>query len=84
MREGQQKGLRIGALKVTAIFPYHDEEIRGFMARCGEVIIPELNYEGQLANLIGHLHRKDVIRLNLVIGRPLAPSVILDKIESIL
>lgn len=82
--QGQKKGLKVGALKVTAIFPYHEDEIRGFMERCGEIIIPELNFEGQFANLVGHLHRKDVIRLNRVTGRPMAPSTVLDKIESLL
>ncbi len=84
VRQGQRDGLKVGALKVTAIFPYHEAEIRGFMERCREIIIPELNFEGQLANLIGHLHRKDVIRLNLVIGRPMAPSIVLDRVVSLL
>jgi 2-oxoglutarate ferredoxin oxidoreductase subunit alpha len=74
----------VGILKVTTIFPYHAERIRRFMNRCSEVLIPELNYEGQLANLIGHLYRKDVIRLNRATGVPYPPSAILQKIETIL
>ncbi|MFH1490020.1 MAG: 2-oxoacid:acceptor oxidoreductase subunit alpha, partial [Pseudomonadota bacterium] len=81
--KAQKKGLKVGALKVTSIFPYHAEVIRAFMDRCGEVLIPELNYEGQLANLIGHLHRKDVVRLNRVTGMPMAASIIYEKIESL-
>jgi 2-oxoglutarate ferredoxin oxidoreductase subunit alpha len=84
VRRGQEKGLRTGVLKVTSLFPYHAEEIRSFMERCGEIVIPELNFDGQLANLIGHLHRKDVVRINRVTGVPMGASVILSKIEEIL
>ena len=48
----QEKGLKTGALKIKTLFPYHADEIRAFMDRCEEILIPELNYEGQLANLI--------------------------------
>ena len=53
------------------------------MEKCGEILIPELNYEGQLANLIGHLHRKEVVRLNQVTGLPLPVSTIVEKIETL-
>jgi len=66
---------------MTAIFPYHVHVIRAFMDKCDEILIPELNYEGQLANLIGHLHRKDVVRLNRVTGMPMPASIILEKIR---
>jgi 2-oxoglutarate ferredoxin oxidoreductase subunit alpha len=77
-------GIRAGALKITSIFPYHAEPIRKFMERSKEVLIPELNYEGQLANLICHLHKKEVVRLNRTTGTPMSPSLVLEKIESIL
>ena len=80
----QKKGLKVGALKITSIFPYHAEVIRTFMDRCKEILIPELNYEGQLANLIGHLHGKDVARLNRVTGLPMPASAIYGKIETLL
>jgi 2-oxoglutarate/2-oxoacid ferredoxin oxidoreductase subunit alpha len=79
----RSEGLRAGALKIAAIFPYHAEVIREFMDRCEEVLIPELNYEGQLANLIGHLHRKDVVRLNRTPGMPIPPSLILERIKAL-
>jgi 2-oxoglutarate ferredoxin oxidoreductase subunit alpha len=80
----QEKGLKVGALKITSLFPYHADIIRGFMDRCADVLIPELNFEGQLANLLGHLHRKDVRRLNRTTGVPFPVSAILEKIEEIL
>ncbi|MEJ2725260.1 MAG: hypothetical protein P8175_11590 [Deltaproteobacteria bacterium] len=82
--KAQKEGLRVGALKITSLFPYHKDVIRGFMDRCGEILIPELNYEGQLADLIGHLHRKDVVRLNRVTGMPMPASAIYENIRSLL
>jgi 2-oxoglutarate ferredoxin oxidoreductase subunit alpha len=81
--EGQEKGMKVGALKITSLFPYHAGIIRGFMDRCRDILIPELNHQGQLANLIGHLHRKDVVRINLVTGKPIPASLILEKIEDL-
>ena len=84
VQEAQKRGLKVGALKVSTIFPYHGDEIRAFMDRCEEILMPELNFEGQLANLLGHLHKKDVVRLNQVTGNPLPASVILERIEQLL
>ncbi len=80
----QRRGYNVGSLKITSIFPYHLDKIRDFMNRCSQILIPELNYEGQLANLLGHLCRKDIVRLNLVTGSPIPPSLILEKIEQLL
>jgi 2-oxoglutarate ferredoxin oxidoreductase subunit alpha len=79
----QREGLKVGALKVMSLFPYHAEVIRAFMKKCKEILIPELNYEGQLANLIGHLHGKDVARLNRTTGMPMSSTLILDKVKGI-
>jgi 2-oxoglutarate ferredoxin oxidoreductase subunit alpha len=80
---GQREGMKVGALKVTSLFPYHAEAIRSFMKKCNEILIPELNYEGQLANLIGHLCGKEVVRLNRTTGMPMSWTLILDKVKEI-
>jgi 2-oxoglutarate ferredoxin oxidoreductase subunit alpha len=84
VKGSRERGHAVGALKVTSLFPYHEDEIRAFMRRCDEVLIPELNLQGQLANLIGHLHSKDVIRMDRATGVPLPPSAILEEIEKLL
>jgi len=80
----KNKGFRVGALKITSIFPFHADRIGEFMERCRDVVIPELNYEGQLANLIGYLHKKHVVRLNRTTGTPMPPSLILETIEKLI
>jgi 2-oxoglutarate ferredoxin oxidoreductase subunit alpha len=67
-----------------SLFPYHAEVIRSFMKKCNEILIPELNYEGQLANLIGHLCGKEVVRLNRTTGMPMAATLILEKVKGII
>ncbi len=84
VNRAQEKGFKVGALKITSLFPYHADIIRGFMDRCDQVLIPELNFEGQLGNLLGHLHRKDVLRLNRTTGVPFPVSAILEKIEEMI
>lgn len=84
VQEAEADGLKVGGLKITSIFPYHAKKIRTFMDRSTEILIPELNFEGQLANLIGHLHSKDVIRLNQVTGVPISPTFILNRIIEII
>jgi 2-oxoglutarate ferredoxin oxidoreductase subunit alpha len=80
----QREGMKVGALKVMSLFPYHAEVIRSFMKKCKEILIPELNYEGQLANLIGHLCGKEVVRLNRTTGMPMPASVIYEKIKTLI
>jgi 2-oxoglutarate ferredoxin oxidoreductase subunit alpha len=82
--EAQKRGHKVGGLKMTSLYPYHSDAIRAFMKRCQEVLIPELNYEGQLANLIGHLYERDIVRLNRATGVPLAGSAILERIEALM
>lgn len=77
------KGVKVGALKITSLFPFHGEILREFMGRCETVLIPELNYGGQLANLVGHLHGKDVVRLNRTTGIPFSVSEIVEKIKEL-
>ena len=84
VKKARDEGMKVCALKITSIYPYHTDRIRAFMGRCGEVLIPELNYEGQMANLIGHLHMKDVHRLNRVSGEPFTAKAILEKIRELL
>ena len=81
VRTAQLEGLKTGALKITSLYPYHADIIRSFMNRCAEIIIPELNFGGHLSDLIGYLHRKEVLRLTYTTGVPISPSTILDKIR---
>ena len=83
VQRAQEEGLKIGAMKVGSIYPYHADSIRSFMKRCNDILIPELNYEGQLANLIGHLFNKEVFRFNRVTGIPMSATDIYERIRAV-
>lgn len=83
-RQARQMGHNVAALKITSIYPYHKDAIRAFMLKCKKILIPELNFEGQLANLIGHLNTGDVHGLNLVTGSPIPPGAILSEIVKLI
>jgi 2-oxoglutarate ferredoxin oxidoreductase subunit alpha len=77
------EGLKAGALKVVSLFPCHDDVIGAFMGRCRRVLIPELNFQGQMANLVGHLSPRGIVRFNRVTGVPFAPAEIYAKIREL-
>jgi 2-oxoglutarate ferredoxin oxidoreductase subunit alpha len=83
VQQARDEGLNAGALKITAMYPFHADDIRAFTKRCREILIPELNYEGQLANLIGHLHQREVVRLSEATGVPLSAAAIFKRIEAL-
>jgi 2-oxoglutarate ferredoxin oxidoreductase subunit alpha len=76
-------GVNAGILKVASLFPYHGERIRAFLKRCRHVLIPELNFEGQLATLLGHLNGRDVVRMNRVTGVPFSPEEIGERVKEL-
>ncbi len=84
VKRAREKGLSVAALKVTSIYPYHAEEIRSFMVKCEDVLFPELNFSGQLANLMGHLSSRTPYRINEVTGVPLSPRMIFANIKKII
>jgi 2-oxoglutarate ferredoxin oxidoreductase subunit alpha len=78
--KARSEGRKAGSLKIVTLFPYHADRIRAFMERCRVVLVPELNMEGQLAGMVGHLNKGDVIRMNAATGVPLTPAEIHEKI----
>ena len=47
-----QEGLEVKALTLKMIHPLPDEEIRNFLVNLKHVIIPEVNYTGQLCQIL--------------------------------
>ena len=77
------EGIRCAAMKVGMLSPRPVDEISAFMDDCGHTLIPELNYEGQFANLVTATLGRPVERLNRVTGHPIEVSDILDTIRQL-
>jgi len=79
----QAEGIRCAAMKVVMLSPLPVSRIKRFFNDCGQVLIPELNYEGQLANLVSGTLGRPVHRLNRVTGTPMNVEEILVNIRTL-
>ena len=78
------KGLKVRALYPKLIFPVPVNAIRRFASTVKKVLIPELNYQGQLAILVASYAGIDSIRYNIYGGFPFTPDQMRKKIEEII
>jgi 2-oxoglutarate/2-oxoacid ferredoxin oxidoreductase subunit alpha len=78
-----QKGIKVAAIHPKILNPLPNQKISEFIGKVKEVIIPELNYTGQLASLLLTQHQFKPIRLNKYGGIPFTPQDILSKIEEV-
>jgi len=81
MLKARGEGIRCAAMKVVMISPFPTEAVAAFMADCQGVLVPELNYEGQFANILQAHVAQPVTRLNRVPGEPMKVEDILDEIR---
>ncbi len=77
----RKEGIRASAMKVVMLSPLPEDAINAFMDDCGEVLVPELNYEGQFANLVTGATGRAVHKLNRATGEPMDVNEIIDEIR---
>lgn len=81
MYQARAEGIRCAAMKVCMLWPFPTEGVAAFLQDCREVLVPELNYQGQFAGLLqAHIPRA-VTRLTRVPGAPIKVGDILDEIR---
>ncbi len=81
MFAAQDEGIRCSAMKVVMLSPLPRERIAAFMDDCGTLLVPELNYEGQFANLISGALGRSVTKLTRSTGAPMQVEEILAEIR---
>ncbi len=67
----RREGIRCAALKVVMLSPFPVDAVTAFLDDCGAVLVPELNYQGQFAQLVQAETCRPVHRYNRVTGTPL-------------
>lgn len=77
------KGYKVAALHPRILSPLPDRAIREFIGSVKTVIVPECNYSGQLANLLGAKYGLQAIRVNKFGGIPFTAGEILQAIEEV-
>ncbi|MCP5037930.1 MAG: 2-oxoacid:acceptor oxidoreductase subunit alpha [Rhodobacteraceae bacterium] len=81
MYQAQAEGISCSAMKVVMLSPLPLQSLQEFFADCREILVPELNYEGQFANLICGALEKPVTRLSRATGTPMEVQEILAEVR---
>jgi 2-oxoglutarate/2-oxoacid ferredoxin oxidoreductase subunit alpha len=79
----RSNGYRVALLQLKILSPLPDRAIRDFIRSVKTVIVPECNYSGQLANLLGAKYGLQAIRVNKFGGIPFTAGEILRAIEEV-
>jgi 2-oxoglutarate ferredoxin oxidoreductase subunit alpha len=74
-----RKGKNVAGFSTLMLSPLPLEPLLEFAARCKTILVPELNYTGQFADVVESRIHRPVERLNLVTGMPMASEDILQK-----
>ncbi len=82
-REARAQGVRAGVLQLQTIWPFPDREVAELGRRATKVIVPEMNYEGQIAGEVRKAlgPAADIRRVNRYNGTIITPEEILDAIN---
>ncbi len=81
MFQAQAEGIRCAAMKVVMLWPFPSEVVADYMADCGQVLVPELNYQGQFASLVQSQVVRPLTRLARATGAPMDVAEILGEIR---
>ncbi|TME12374.1 MAG: 2-oxoacid:acceptor oxidoreductase subunit alpha [Chloroflexi bacterium] len=76
-------GYKVASLHPKILSPLPNRTIRDFIRSVKKVIVPECNYTGQLANLLGAKYGLQAIRVNKFGGIPFTAGEILRAIEEV-
>ena len=77
------KGYKVASLQPRVLSPLPDDAIQAFIDSVQKVIVPECNYSGQLANLLGAKYGIKPVRVNKFGGIPFTAGEILKAIEEV-
>ncbi len=77
----QEEGIRCAAMKVVLLSPLPKDQVLAFYEDCDVVLVPEMNYEGQFANLLAGAIERPVHRLTRSTGTPMEVEEIIAEIR---
>ena len=84
VRNCTDQGLKVRALYPKLLYPVPVKAIKKFASSVRKILVPELNYQGQFAELIAAHAGIDSIRFDLYGGLPFTASQIQKKIEEVI
>ena len=81
MFAAREEGISCAAMKVVMLSPLPLDHILPFFEDCEQVLVPELNYEGQFAHLISGAIGRPVVSLTRATGAPMQVEDILREVR---
>jgi 2-oxoglutarate ferredoxin oxidoreductase subunit alpha len=84
MYRAQKEGIRCAAMKVVMLSPFPTEAVAAFIDSCDAVLVPELNYQGQFANLVQSRLGRQVHRYDRVTGAPMVVEDIVEQVRRLI
>jgi 2-oxoglutarate ferredoxin oxidoreductase subunit alpha len=79
-----EKGYKVAAIHPRILNPLPETQLRQFIASVRQVLVPEVNFQGQFAHHLAAQLGVRPIRLNKIGGVPFTPGEIVEKIEEVL
>ncbi len=78
--EARKLGVKAGVLQLLTIWPFPDKEVASAAQRSKTVVVPEMNYSGQIANEVQRVlgSGTNIIRVNSYNGQIITPQQILN------
>jgi 2-oxoglutarate/2-oxoacid ferredoxin oxidoreductase subunit alpha len=80
IREARRLGISARAIAPKILNPLPHEKLKKFFTEVKCVVVPELNFVGQLATLLRSTYRVPTLGLTKIKGVPLEPGEIVEKI----
>lgn len=78
-----QKGLRVAAMAPRMVWPLPDHQIKPFIESKRVVLVPEMNYSGQFAQLLRARYLSDVVSITDYSGGVFTVSRLVQEIEGV-
>jgi 2-oxoglutarate ferredoxin oxidoreductase subunit alpha len=77
--EAREKGTKAGVLQLVTVWPFPDAEVAKYAGKAKKIVVPELNYGGQVAGEVQRVlgPAKDIRRVNKYNGNVITPQEIL-------
>jgi 2-oxoglutarate ferredoxin oxidoreductase subunit alpha len=80
MKLAKNQGVKTKLIKSIMIHPQHEDSFQKFFASCKKIIVPEMNYQGQYADLLKSRYGIKPIEVHIPAVEPVSPLKIAQKI----
>lgn len=83
VEQTRAEGINILSFYPRVLYPLADGYLLESLQRVKRLLVPEVNSQGQFANLIQQRYRGEVFRYNIYGGLPFRPQMIAEKIREV-